>query len=81
MDRPFLPMRFLPTALSAKGTSVATLGAANCWNAVTPDGRFVYVSNAGSSTISRFAISSRERFPRVQGRYWGRILRELQTST
>lgn len=30
--------------------------AANCWNAVTPDGRFVYVSNAGSSTISGFAI-------------------------
>jgi len=35
---------------------VPTLGAANCWNAVTPDGRWVYVSNAGSSTISGFAI-------------------------
>jgi 6-phosphogluconolactonase (cycloisomerase 2 family) len=44
--------------LSAISTSVPTLGAANCWNAVTPDGRFVYVSNAGSSTISGFAISS-----------------------
>ena len=44
--------------LSAIGTSVPTLGAANCWNAVTPDGRFVYVSNAGSSTISGFAISA-----------------------
>lgn len=41
------------TTLSA---SVPTLGAANCWNAITPDGRFVYVSNAGSSTISGFAI-------------------------
>lgn len=45
-------------ALSAISTSVPTLGGANCWNAVTPDGRFVYVSNAGSSTISGFAISS-----------------------
>jgi 6-phosphogluconolactonase len=37
--------------------SVPTLGAANCWNVVTPDGRFVYVSNAGTSTISGFAIA------------------------
>jgi 6-phosphogluconolactonase len=51
-------------SISANGTlapislGVPTLGNANCWNAVTPDGRFVYVSNAGSSTISGFAISS-----------------------
>jgi 6-phosphogluconolactonase (cycloisomerase 2 family) len=44
--------------LSAISSSVPTDGAANCWNAVTPDGRFVYVSNAGSSTISGFAISA-----------------------
>jgi 6-phosphogluconolactonase (cycloisomerase 2 family) len=44
--------------LSAISASVPTLGAANCWNAVTPDGRFAYVSNAGSSTISGFAIST-----------------------
>src|SRR5450432_626798 len=37
--------------LSPISSSVPTLGATNCWNAVTPDGRFVYVSNAGSSTI------------------------------
>ena len=45
-------------SLSAISKSVPTQGAANCWNAVTPDGRFVYVSNAGSSTISGFAISA-----------------------
>jgi 6-phosphogluconolactonase len=38
--------------------SVPTLGTANCWNAVTPDGRFAYTSNAGSSTISGFAINA-----------------------
>lgn len=43
------------TTLSA---SVPTLGAANCWNAITPDGRFVYVSNAGSSTIAGFAVGA-----------------------
>jgi len=38
--------------------TVPTLGAANCWNVVTPDGRFVYTSNAGTSSISGFAISA-----------------------
>jgi 6-phosphogluconolactonase (cycloisomerase 2 family) len=45
-------------SLTPVTSSVPTLGAANCWNAVTPDGRFVYVSNAGSSTIAGFAISA-----------------------
>ena len=44
--------------LSPISTSVPTLGAANCWNVVTPDGGFVYTSNAGSSTISGFAIAN-----------------------
>jgi 6-phosphogluconolactonase (cycloisomerase 2 family) len=44
--------------LSAISASVPTFGAANCWNALTPDGRFVYVSNAGSATISGFAIGA-----------------------
>jgi 6-phosphogluconolactonase len=38
--------------------AVPTLGAANCWNVVTPDGRFVYTSNAGTSSISGFAIAN-----------------------
>jgi 6-phosphogluconolactonase len=44
--------------LSPISTGVPTLGNANCWNAVTPNGRFVYTSNAASSTISGFAISA-----------------------
>ncbi|MGA7524601.1 MAG: beta-propeller fold lactonase family protein [Acidobacteriaceae bacterium] len=42
--------------LSAVSQSVPTQGTANCWNAVAPNGKWVYVSNAGSSTISGFAI-------------------------
>ena len=38
--------------------TVPTLGAANCWNVVTPDGRFVYASNAGTSSISGFQIGA-----------------------
>lgn len=36
-----------------------TLGDANCWNVVTPDGRFVYASNAGTSSIAGFEIGAR----------------------
>jgi 6-phosphogluconolactonase (cycloisomerase 2 family) len=43
-------------AISAISQSVPTLGAANCWNAISPNGQWVYVSNAGSSTISGFHI-------------------------
>ena len=42
--------------LSAVTQSVTTNGTANCWNAITPNGAFVYASNAGSSDISGFSI-------------------------
>ena len=44
--------------LSPISASVATQGAATCWQAVTPDGRFVYTSNSATSTISGFSISN-----------------------
>jgi len=45
-------------SLSTVSASVPTLGAATCWLAMTPNGRFVYTSNAGSSTISGFNIAA-----------------------
>jgi 6-phosphogluconolactonase len=42
--------------LSTISASVPTMGAATCWQAVTPDGKFVYTSNSGTSTISGFSI-------------------------
>ncbi len=44
--------------LTAVSQSVPTFGNANCWNAITPDGKYVYVSNAGSDSISGFAIGT-----------------------
>jgi 6-phosphogluconolactonase len=44
--------------LSAISASVPTQGAASCWQAVTPDARFVYTSNTGSSTISGFSLAA-----------------------
>ncbi len=42
------------TAISA---AVPTEGAANCWLAITPNGKFVYTSNSGSDTISGFNVA------------------------
>jgi 6-phosphogluconolactonase len=53
--------------LATISASVPTLGAANCWNAVTPDGRFVYASNSGSSSISGFAIGSKGALKALSG--------------
>jgi 6-phosphogluconolactonase len=44
--------------LSAISASVPTLGAATCWNAATPNGKWVYTSNAGTSNISGFTIGA-----------------------
>ena len=37
-------------------SSVPTLGAGTCWNAITPDGRFVYTANSASSSISGYSV-------------------------
>ena len=36
--------------------SVAAFAAGNCWNAITPDGKYVYTSNSGSDSISGYSI-------------------------
>jgi 6-phosphogluconolactonase (cycloisomerase 2 family) len=45
-------------SLFSISSGLRTLGAATCWNVITPDGRFGYTDNAGSSTISGFAINN-----------------------
>ena len=55
----FIRMRRVANGtLSPISASVPTQGAATCWQAVTPDGRFVYTSNSATSTISGFAIGT-----------------------
>lgn len=43
-------------ALTPITDALPTFGSANCWNAITPNGKFIYVSNSASATISGFAI-------------------------
>lgn len=54
-------------SLVAISTSVPTLGAANCWNVVTPDGRFVYTSNSGSASIAGFSIGANGALTPIPG--------------
>ena len=42
--------------LTTISASVGTNQTANCWVAVTPNGRFAYVTNTGSGSISGYAI-------------------------
>jgi len=53
--------------LSDVSTSVPTLAAATCWLEVTPNGKFVYTSNAGSGTVSGFAIGANGALTPVSG--------------
>jgi 6-phosphogluconolactonase len=42
--------------LTTVSASVATTETAACWVAVTPDGRYAYVTNTGSGTLSGYAV-------------------------
>jgi DNA-binding beta-propeller fold protein YncE len=59
--------------LTAVSASVPTLGAATCWQAVTPDGRFVYTSNSGTSTISGFSIAANGALTPLSGTIVARL--------
>lgn len=43
--------------VSAISKSVPSRGSATCWEAITPNGRYVYTANSASSTISAFRVA------------------------
>ena len=53
--------------LTTISASVPTLGAATCWNAVTPNGAWVYTSNAGASNVSGFTIGANGSLTALSG--------------
>ncbi len=44
--------------LTAISQSLPTFGNGNCWNIIAPNGKWVYVDNAGTSTVAGFSIAS-----------------------
>ena len=53
--------------LSAISQSLHTLGDGNCWNVITPNGKFVYADNSGTSTIAGFSVGSNGALTPVGG--------------
>jgi 6-phosphogluconolactonase len=47
--------------------SLHTVGDGNCWNAITPNGKFVYVDNAGTSTVAGFSVASNGALTPIAG--------------
>jgi 6-phosphogluconolactonase (cycloisomerase 2 family) len=45
-------------SLTAISQSIPTYGNGNCWNAITPNGKWVYVDNAGTFTVAGFTIAT-----------------------
>src|SRR6202012_3230732 len=51
-------------SIGANGTltpisqSLHTVGDGNCWNAITPNGTFVYADNSATSTVAGFSVSA-----------------------
>jgi 6-phosphogluconolactonase len=45
-------------SLTAISQSVPTFGNGNCWNVITPNGKWVYAENSATSTVAGFLISS-----------------------
>jgi len=44
-------------ALTPLSVGIATMAGGTCWNAVTPDGHYVYTANTAGANISGYAIS------------------------
>jgi 6-phosphogluconolactonase len=45
-------------SIAAISQSLPTLGDGNCWNAITPDGRFVYADNSATNTVAGFSVAA-----------------------
>lgn len=44
--------------LTAITQSLPTYGNGNCWNAITPNGRWVYVDNSATSSVAGFTVAA-----------------------
>lgn len=53
--------------ITAISQSIHTFGDGNCWNAITPNGKFVYVDNAGTSTVAGFSVGTNGALTPVAG--------------
>jgi 6-phosphogluconolactonase len=53
--------------LTAISQSIPTDGNGNCWNAITPNGKWVFTDNSGTSTVAGFAVGSKGALTPIDG--------------
>jgi 6-phosphogluconolactonase len=53
--------------ITAISQSLHTLGDGNCWNAITPNGAFVYADNSATSTVAGFSVGSNGTLTPIAG--------------
>ena len=53
--------------ITAISQSLPTLGDGNCWNAITPNGAFVYVDNSATSSVAGFSVGSNGALTPIAG--------------
>jgi 6-phosphogluconolactonase len=53
--------------ITAVSQSVPTFGDGNCWNAITPNGKYVYVDNSATSTVAGFSVGSNGTLTPIAG--------------
>lgn len=54
-------------SLTAISQSLLTDGNGNCWNAITPNGKYVYVDNSATSSVAGFAVGSNGTLTPIAG--------------
>ena len=54
-------------SIAAISQSLPTLGDGNCWNAITPDGKYVYADNSGTNTVAGFSVAANGTLAPIAG--------------
>ena len=72
--------------ITAISQSLPTQGDGNCWNVITPDGKYVYVDNSATSTVAGFSVAPDGTLTPIAGTILGNnpagtINLDLTTST
>jgi 6-phosphogluconolactonase (cycloisomerase 2 family) len=53
--------------VTAISQSIHTFGDGNCWNAITPNGKYVYVDNSATSSVAGFSVGSNGALTPIAG--------------
>ena len=59
--------------ITAVSQSLRTQGDGNCWNALTPNGKYIYVDNSATSTVAGFSVAANGALTPIAGTTLGTL--------